>query len=129
VVYLCPKYANEETPPVLREWLAAIDDTLDKEVDERNYQDPFIQRIFQLIEQDHISPEERARMFQEYNEEYVKREARQEAKQERNLEIARTMVAKGMTYSLIAEVTGLTEAELAQLQETEAKDDAHEEAD
>jgi predicted transposase/invertase (TIGR01784 family) len=129
VVYLCPKYANDETPPVLREWLAAIDDTLDKEVDENNYQDPFIQRIFQLIEQDHISPEERARMFQEYNEEYVKREVRQEAKQEGKIEIARALLAEGMALSLIARVTGLPEAEIARLQETEAKDDAHEEAD
>lgn len=129
VVYLCPKYANDETPPVLREWLAAIDDTLDQEVDERNYQDPLIQRIFELIEQDHISPEERAHMFQEYNEEYVKREVRQEAKQEGKIEIARALLAEGMALSLIARVTGLTEAEIARLQETEAKDAVDEKAD
>jgi hypothetical protein len=34
-----------------------------------------------------------------------------------------------MALSLIARVTGLPEAEIARLQETEAKDDAHEEAD
>lgn len=122
VVYLCPKYANEETPAVLREWLAAIDDTLDQEVDETNYQDPYIQRIFDLIEQDHISPDERARMFREYNDEYVKREAFQEGKQAgeqaKKIEMARALLAKGMTHSFIAEITDLTEAEIAQLQES-----------
>jgi predicted transposase/invertase (TIGR01784 family) len=59
----------------------------------------------------------------------VKREVRQEAKQEGKIEIARALLAEGMALSLIARVTGLPEAEIARLQETEAKDDAHEEAD
>jgi len=125
VVYLCPKYANHETPAVLREWLVAIDDTLDQEVDENNYQDPLIQRIFALIEEDQISPDERARMFQEYNEEQSKREAFQEGEksgesqgeQKQKIEIARALLAKGMTLDLIGEVTGLSDAEIAQLQE------------
>ena len=58
VVYLCPKYANEQTPPVLREWLRAIDDTLDQQVEESDYPNPLIRRIFDLIEQDSVSPEE-----------------------------------------------------------------------
>jgi predicted transposase/invertase (TIGR01784 family) len=65
-------------------------------------------------------------MFREYNDEYVKREAFQEGeklgvdkgKQERNLEIASTLLAEGMVPALVAKVTGLTEVEIAQLQES-----------
>ena len=117
VLYLCPKYANDNTPPALREWLRAINDTLDEQVEETDYPNPLIRRIFDLIEQDSISPEERARMFEEYNQEQVKRENFEEGKRERNVEIARALLAKGMALALIAEVTGLGEAELAALAE------------
>jgi hypothetical protein len=112
VVYLCPKYANDETPAPLREWLQAIDDTLDETVDESDYQNPLIQRIFNLIEQDSILPEERARMFEEYNQETLK----QDLIKQRNIEIARALLAKAMPIDLIAEVTELSEAEIIPLQ-------------
>ncbi len=114
VVYLCPKYVTDATPAPLREWLQAIDDTLDETVDESDYENPLIQRIFDLIEQDSISPEERARMFEEYNQEVLK----QDLLKQRETEIARALLAKGMTIPLIAEVTGLDETELATLQES-----------
>ena len=113
VVYLCPKYANEETPAPLREWLHAIDDTLDETVEEGDYQNPLIQRIFELIEQDSVSPEERARMFEEYNQETLK----QGLIKQRSIEIARALLAKAMSIDLIAEVTDLSEAEIIALQE------------
>ena len=123
VLYLCPKYANDNTPPALREWLRAINDTLDEQVEETDYPNPLIRRIFDLIEQDSISPEERARMFEEYNQEQVKRETFAEGekeglrkgKLEEKLEIARSLLAKDMALALIAEVTGLGEAEIAAL--------------
>ena len=112
VVYLCPKYANAQTPPALYEWMRAIDDTLDKEVEENDYQNPLIRRIFDLIEQDSVSPEERARMFEEYNQEQVKRETYTEGKAAGKaagkLEIARTLLAEGMDLALIARVTGVS---------------------
>lgn len=117
VIYLCPKYANDATPPALREWLAAINDTLDEVVEENDYQNPLIRRIFTLIEQDAISPDERARMFEEFNQEQTKRETFAEGKQEGKTEIARALVAKGMAVALIQEVTGLSEAEIVGLVE------------
>ncbi len=115
VVYLCPKYANDETPALLREWLRAINDTLDEVVEESEYQNPLIQRIFDLIEQDSVSPEERAKMFEEFNQEQVRREAFEEWKQIRNIEIAQALLAKGSSLALVTEVTGLNEAEVAGL--------------
>ena len=47
--------------------MQAIDDSLDEKVDEKAYSNPSIQRLFQLIEKDHVSPEEYAKMKDEYN--------------------------------------------------------------
>lgn len=113
VVYLCPKYANSETPPPLREWLQAIDDTLDETVDEAIYQNPLIKRVFDKIEQDSISPEERARMFEEYNQETLKQETLKQAK----FEIARAMLADETPLATISKWTGLSLEEITLLQE------------
>lgn len=67
VIYLCPKYVNEETPAALGEWLRAINDTMDEQVDENAYQNPLVRRIFDLIAQDAISSEERARIVEEFH--------------------------------------------------------------
>ncbi|MFN8494054.1 MAG: PD-(D/E)XK nuclease family transposase [Caldilineaceae bacterium] len=115
VIYLCPKYANDETPEPLREWLRAIDDTLDTQVEESPYQHPQIRRIFDQIEQDQVSPEERARMFEEYNQAQARQAAFQEGKTEERFAIARSLLAEGMTASLIAKVTGLSEEEVRDL--------------
>ncbi|MEZ4866203.1 MAG: hypothetical protein R3C14_33105 [Caldilineaceae bacterium] len=123
VVYLCPKYATDATPPPLREWLRAIDDSLDSEVDEATYTHPLIRRIFDHIEQDQVSPEERFQMIEEYNQERYKQTLAQEAKAEGKAEgqneakvaIARSLLAKGMGIPLITEVTGLSEEEIHDL--------------
>ncbi|MCP4701042.1 MAG: hypothetical protein GY862_29940, partial [Gammaproteobacteria bacterium] len=65
VMYLCPKYANKETPEPFRTWLLAIQDTLDEEVDETAYRKAEIRKIFDHIEKDAVSPAERAKMFDE----------------------------------------------------------------
>ena len=135
VVYLCPKYATAETPAPLREWLRAIDDSLDSQVDEANYTHPLIRRIFDYIEQDQVSPEERFQMIEQYNQEQYKRTLALEAKSEGRAEgraegkaegkaegqseamvaIARSLLAKGMDIALIREVTNLSEDELRHL--------------
>lgn len=114
VVYLCPKYVTAATPAPLRQWLQAIDDTLDETVDESDYENPLIQRIFDLIEQDRVSPEERAKMFEEYNQEALKQDTISQTK----VGIAQAMLAKAMDVALIAELTGLSEIEVVTLQES-----------
>lgn len=119
VIYLCPKYVNENTPPLYREWLAAIDDTLDGEVDESHYQHPQIRRVFDLIEQDQISPTERARMFDEHSEEELRQEEFQKVRQARNREIASAMLAEGFAIPLMARLLDLSETEITDLLESE----------
>ena len=115
IFYLCPKYADEATPSPYREWLHAIEDTLDGVVDETNYQNPQILRIFDLIEQDHITPQERARMFDEHGDQQHLQEKIHNAEMARTAEIAKAMVAEGFNHATIGKVTGLSEAEVAQL--------------
>lgn len=103
VVYLCPKYVNAATPAPYREWLQAINDSLDEEVEESQYHLPEIQRIFQYIEQAQISPDERARMIEEYHQ------------QEKLIEVVKKMLAKGMAVSLIAELLDWGESDVLAL--------------
>jgi len=69
IIYITPKYVNEETPEAMKEWLMAIDDSLDEKVDEKAYQRPEIHKVFDLIQEGLITPKERAKMFEEYNQE------------------------------------------------------------
>jgi len=74
VLYLCPKYVTDATPEPYRQWLRAIRDSMNEEVNETDYSNETIQNIFRVIERDLISPKERARMFDEYGYEEIGRD-------------------------------------------------------
>jgi predicted transposase/invertase (TIGR01784 family) len=67
IICICPKYLNSETPVPYREWMLAIEDSLDGTVDESAYRHPVIHRVFDLIEKDLITPKEYAVMKDEYS--------------------------------------------------------------
>jgi predicted transposase/invertase (TIGR01784 family) len=127
ILYLCPKYVSDETPQPYRQWLEAIDDSLDEEVDETHYDNPIIQDIFSLIERDAISPQDMARMKDEYNREEARhakykaglKKGIQEGEQRQQLAIAKNMLEKGLEPSMIHAVTGLTLETLKQISEAE----------
>ena len=79
IVYICPKYVNDKTPKPLQEWLKAINDSLDKQVETDDYHNEVIQEVFSLIEEDKISPQEYARMKDEYSDEEYLQEQTQKA--------------------------------------------------
>jgi len=128
IIYLCPKYANEKTPAIYKEWMDAIQDTLDGQVEESNYHEALIQKIFNAIENDLVSPTERARMFDEFNDEEQKQttfaEGIEKGIAKGKLEgallekqtIAKGMLAKGLDLATIVELTGLTHTEIENLQ-------------
>ncbi len=104
ILYLCPRYANDATPEPYREWLQAIDDTLDEEVDETRYHRAEIQKLFAHIQHDQITPEDRARMIDEYTQEELDATLVEETK----TAIATALLEKGMEQSFVAETTGLS---------------------
>jgi hypothetical protein len=108
IIYLCPKYVSEETPQPYREWLQAINDTLDEEVDESLYQRAEIQKLFTSIQRDHISPAERASMIEEYHQEELQGAALAEGKRS----IASALLQQGVAVEVIAKATGLSIGEL-----------------
>ncbi len=115
ILYVCPKYVAEDTPEPYREWLLAIADSLDEEVDETQYHKTEIQQIFDLIARDLISPQEYARMKEEYNIEQLQLDKFEKGRLTEKQETARKMLAKGYDLAEIAELTGLSPDELATL--------------
>ncbi len=109
IFYLCPKYVNDDTPEPYREWLLAIQDTLDGEVEETDYHLPEIRKIFEHIEKDSVSPAERTKMFDEHGQGLLQKE--------KVAEIARNMLQEGLEVTLVAKVTGLSIEEINTLSE------------
>ena len=103
-----PKQVNENTPIRYKEWLEAIKDTLDGKVEESNYHDVMIQKIFNSIEEDGITPTERYAMFEEYDQ----REIAETRLKNKLKFIANNMVAEGLSLEIISKVTGLTVSEI-----------------
>jgi len=132
IIYICPKYLNKKlTPQQYHEWMEAIEDSLDEEVDESKYTHPEIQHVFEVIEKNQVTPHERAKMFDEYSMEAVKQEkiqkikedAKEEGKEEGWKESA-DMSARNLlslctlTEEQIAQVTGLTLERVNSLKES-----------
>lgn len=115
IIYLCPKYVTDDTPEPCRQWLCAIQDTLDGEVNEIDYQHPEIQKIFALIEKDLISPEEYAQMKDEYGYEQIGRDQYQKGQTEALLSTAKKMRQAGMMIQNIADMTGLSHQQIEKL--------------
>jgi predicted transposase/invertase (TIGR01784 family) len=111
ILYICPKYVADDTPEPYREWLLAIVDSLDEEVDETQYHKTEIQRIFDLIARDLISPKEYARMKDEYSMEQL----HEDKLHQRTLEIASKMLADGLDSVTVMKYTNLSSDELAEL--------------
>lgn len=139
IIYLNPKVITSKTPEPLREWMLAIADSLDEKVDENDYQREEILRVFDLIQKDTISPEERAKMIEEYHLEEGKRTAfsegveegvkkglekgleegvkkgLEEGEQRKAESIARKMLALGMEAAQITTITGLNREQIVEL--------------
>jgi len=119
ILYLCPKYAGDDTPEPYREWLRAINDSLDEEVDENDYQRQEIKEIFKSIQKDLTTPQEYARMKDEYSAEVLRKneysKGIEKGAKENAEQNAKKMLAKGLDVSLITEITGLSLGDLKKL--------------
>jgi predicted transposase/invertase (TIGR01784 family) len=116
ILYICPKYLNDKTPKVYREWLMAIEDSMDKEMNRDNYGKEVIQDIISIIETDSITPQERAKMIQEFSdEEYLtkmKEKSRKEGEKRAKIEIAKNLLLAKVDINTIVISTGLSVEEI-----------------
>jgi predicted transposase/invertase (TIGR01784 family) len=119
VMYLCPKYVSDKTPEPYREWLTAIQDTLDGEVEETHYRMSEIRKIFEHIETDSVSPKERAQMFDEHGQELLDEGKRIEGEKigerRKAIETAKNLLKIGLSAEQIAQATGLSIEEIQAL--------------
>jgi hypothetical protein len=115
MIYICPKYMDDETPKAYQEWMRAIQDSLDEQVEEDDYTVAEVRKIFDYIEKDKVSPEERAQMFDEYNEEQLKQDKFEEGIKEGIKKISKEMLREGMNIDLISKMTELPENVITQL--------------
>jgi predicted transposase/invertase (TIGR01784 family) len=119
VLYLSPKHVTETTPEPYREWLKLIQDSLDEQVDETNYHKTEVLKVVNLIKTDGLTPQDRARMKDEYSQEESVRKAEargvekgfqlgeERGREAERLEIAKNMLAQGLAIELIEQVTGI----------------------
>ena len=118
IIYICPKYLNDETPKPYRKWLEIIDDSLDEKIIEKDYDNEIIREIISTIKKDKITPKEYAKMKQEYSDEEYMRDEKQKAEQkgarERDIEIAKNLLDV-LDIETIALKTGLSIEEIKNL--------------
>ena len=123
IIYLCPKYLNENTPVLYKEWLKLIEDSLDGEVEEQDYHLAEIQKILTHIEENDVSPREKARMIEESHIEEMEstafdkgiKKGEEQAVLRRDIEIAKNMLQQGLDSQIIAKTTGLDEKTIQSL--------------
>jgi predicted transposase/invertase (TIGR01784 family) len=127
VIYICPKYLNEKTPALYQEWLKVIEDSLDNQVEESDYQLSEIQTVLNCIEEDDITPEERERMIEEsYMQKAEQRgleegfklgveQGRKEERLQTKREMAEQLLKLGIEKNAIAQATGFSLLEIESL--------------
>lgn len=119
VIYLAAKYVNDTTPAPFRDWLSMINESLTENIEESNYPRPELQTVIASIAKNLVSPEERYWMIEEYNakerelKQFEEGEKTGVAKEKK--EIARNSLAAGLSVEMIAQITGLTVAEIESL--------------
>ncbi|MDM8568037.1 hypothetical protein QUF50_00695 [Thiotrichales bacterium HSG1] len=123
IIYVCPKYVTDKTPGPCRKWLQVINDSLDRQVEESIHQDDVIQEVFSFIKKDKISPQEYARMKDNYSNEKYMQEQTQKAKNEgikkgkkdALLTVAKNLKIAGIAMETIVETSGLSMEQIKSL--------------
>ncbi len=128
ILYISPKHVNENTPEPYKEWLELIKDSLDEQIDETIYHKHEILKVVDLIKRDGLTPQDRARMKDEYSEAELREKEKAEdfkkghekGKEEGieigiekgiekgKLEIAKNLFSQGLAIELIEQTTGIS---------------------
>ena len=66
VLYLSPKHVTLQVPEPYRQWLQLIQDSLDEQAEESCYNKPELRHVLDLIKVDGLTPQDRARLKDEY---------------------------------------------------------------
>jgi predicted transposase/invertase (TIGR01784 family) len=131
LVFLNPHLLSDHIPPAVSEWLKAVLDSLDGEVEPSTYAGTPIQLALQAVQEQELTPEELAIVKDEAAWQRAKRESREEGIEEGlqkgreegieeglqkgQQELLQKFLAGGMTLEQIAEFTGMSIEEVQQV--------------
>jgi predicted transposase/invertase (TIGR01784 family) len=116
LVFLCPRLANDKTPPKVKQWLDFITDSLDGDMDETIYPDNWLQQIIKAIKKQSIDPS----LLSEIKDEAAWEKAKKRFVDEGRREGLQTGLQKGILEQqrqtvLQAQQLGLNEADIVKL--------------
>jgi hypothetical protein len=115
-VCLNPNHFKEVTPKNIRDWLDLIYQSIYTPADPTlNTDNEGIKKVIELISFENLTPEERALSKNAEETKIVLNKEREAGKAEREIEIAKNMIKKGFDNETIADLTGLTHAQIDQL--------------
>jgi predicted transposase/invertase (TIGR01784 family) len=114
--FLNPFYRSDQTPGGLADWLQlVVESIVNPEQPVLNYEREVIRKATTLIQGEHLTPEERRIMFEETGFEQHLHLREEQGRQAEKREIARAMRQRGLDHATIADLTGLSEDEIAAL--------------
>lgn len=114
-IFLAAKYADKQLPEPYRQWLMMIEDSLDEQVDESQYQKPEVLKVMNLIKRDGLTPDDRARIIDEHSlQESIQKEKAEEfekgfekGEEKAKLDIAHKLKEQGMSSEMIEQLVGI----------------------
>jgi PD-(D/E)XK nuclease family transposase len=132
LLFLCPRQVNDKTPPAIKKWLDFIADSLDGEMNTASYPENMWQKILAMIQKKTIDPQ----LLSEIKDEQAwtevltetrdagiaiglekgREEGRQEERQQMQHQTVQKARKMGLDDVAIAELTGLTLAEIQALE-------------
>lgn len=120
LIFINPAYLDPSIPPLVADWLHLVAESIrHPDNPQVNQTRPVLQRALSLIEDDNLTPAERARIMDENDyersREADREEGRKQGSKQREQQVARTMLSEGLAPEVISRVTGLTMEELQAL--------------
>ena len=125
LIFLSPKFKNDDTPTSLQDWFDLINESIDNPENPKvNLKNKGIKRAVKLIEDDNLTPVERKEakiaFATEETRKIVVRRAKEdglkEGRKAEKLEMVQNMIAEGFEFKMIAKITGLDIETLNQIE-------------
>ncbi len=118
--FLNPFYPADQLPPALADWLQLVAESIEHPDNPQINEDrEVIRKATHMIDDDGLTPQERALLLDEIDYENKRKTDREDAKKEQALETARKMLVRGYVPDEIHELTRLSAEEIAALAEDE----------
>jgi len=118
LIVLNPRNVNPQTPEAVKPWLELIADSLDRQVDENDYELPTLKELITEIQRTTISSEESTAIKDETAWRMAVARHRREAQEDQQIESAKVMLDMDIELPAISKVTGLTIEEIQALDES-----------